>query len=999
MSRVLRRWLSGAITSLVLLAAGSGVARAQRGGIKGTVRDADTKQPIAQAQVTIGSSTVGVLTDAKGEYAIRNVPVGRVELRARTIGYRVSSQVVSVLADSLVQADFDLRESALSLDEIVVTASGNEQDVRSMPSPPTLLTNFDSLADLAPVTNMADALEARTPGVEVLQSSGTLGAGTRIRIRGAGSLSLSNDPIIYIDGVRVDGGASSNTIGVGGQVPSRINDLDPNEIESVEVIKGPSAAALYGTDAANGIINIRTRRGHAGAPVWHAFAEGGSVRETTQWPDNVFGFDTTKTGSLRYGCTLPRISQKLCTQTGGLFSLNPLMSQRPFREGAHAQYGLDVSGGGERLTYFLSADQTGDNGVYHNNDLSRTNLRANFQAAVTPEFDVGVQTGYVQSDLSLPDNDNDALGILGSGLLGSSDTTRQGWGFLLPSQSNLLATQQKLERFTGGTNAEFRPLPWLTMHSTAGIDYSTRFDTRTIEPNQVPFNLTTLQGSRIANTVQTWDYNLKASAQARFRLSSSLTSQTTVGSDYFHSHIETIFASGTKLAAGTNSLAGIGLPSVSEDLTETLTFGVYGEEVIGWRDRVFLTGSLRRDDNSAFGKNFKSILYPKVGASWVLSDESFFPHTPLLSTLRLRASRGVLGLAPGPTDALQYFTPVAVADNGDQVAFTAGNLGNVELKPERVSETELGLDAGLFKDRVNLTLTYYDKLSHDALVSRTLPPSLGSSTSQFFNLGAVGNRGLELGVTGAIYHSSNFSLDVDASVWTNANKLIDLGRDPTGKAIPSIVFGNSQQDRTGFPLGGYWVRPITSYQDLNGDGIIANLTGQPPEVVLDTAFRYIGSPLPTHGWNISPTVTLFHGLRISANFDHRGGNFLYNFTADFRCRVGVCAELNNPKTPLLRQAQMYSDVFLGQPNGYIEPADFTKLRELSISYSLPQSWARRLGSNAVSITVAGRNLHTWTKYTGTDPELNQNGQTILSTADFLTQPPLRAWTFRLNYTF
>ncbi len=985
--------LRGSVLALGLTTAVAGAAWAQHGTVRGTVRDADTMQPLGQAQVTIAGTTIGVLTDAQGRYEIRGVPSGRVDVSARTIGYKIVTQVVNVPMNGDAEADFALKVSALNLDEMVVTASGNEQAARSMPAPPTVF-DMGAIKD-APVTDMTDALNARMPGVQVLPSSGTTGAGTRIRIRGSGSLSLSNEPVMYIDGVRVDNNASSNTIGVGGQVPSRINDLDPEEIESVEVISGPAAAALYGTDAANGIINVRTKRGRSGPAQWHVYAEGGTVADHTNWPDNYFGFDNTKNNGLRYACTLVRVSLGQCTQTGGLFILNPLKNNSPFRTGHHDQYGASVSGGGERVTYFLSTDIMRETGIYLNNDEHRMNLRANVSANLSPDLDVSVQSAFVESNLTLPGNDNNALGILGSGLLGSSDTTKKGWGFLLPSQVYAISTAQRLDRFTGGANGDWRPTTWLSFHSTAGLDYTGRLDQSTIEPNTVPFSVTTLQGSRAANPVGILDVNAKASGQARFRLTATLTSQTTVGVDYFHARAQTILASGQKLAAGTSSLAGIGIPSVGETNLQSTTFGVYGEEVLGWRDKVFVTGSLRQDKNSAFGKNFNAVTYPKVGASWVLSDESYFPKNPAVSTVRLRGAYGILGLAPGATDALQYFTPVAVTDaGGDQVAFTVGSLGNPNLKPERVHETEIGLDAGLLKDRFNATFTYYAKLSHDALIARTLAPSLGVSTSQFYNLGQVSNKGYEFSLTGRAFEANGFALDLGVSAWANANKLVDLGRDPLGKPIPPIVLLRNQQHRVGYPLGGYWVKPVVSFNDANNDGIItAN------EVTLDTAFRYAGSPFPTHGWGLTPTLTLFKAFTVMATFDHRGGNHLYNDTRDFRCRVGVCRELNDPKTPLAVQAQAVADVYLGQPGGYIEKADYTKLRELSITYAAPTSLARKLGAGGISFTLAGRNLHTWTKYSGFDPELNELGQNNFLTDDFLTQPPVRYWTFRVNYSF
>jgi TonB-linked SusC/RagA family outer membrane protein len=979
---------------VALLAASAGAAQAQRGEVRGTVRDAETGQPIAQAHVTVGGAAVGALTDDSGQYHLANVLAGVRVVRVRIIAYRIETRTVTVPAGGEVVADFTLAPSALSLDEMVITATGSEQSAREVPSAISKI-DLGDIVSVAPISDFTDALQARVAGVTVIPSSGTTGAGTRIRIRGSGSVSLSNEPVIYIDGVRVESGASSNSIGVGGQVPSRLNDIDPEEIQSVEIIKGPAAAALYGTDAANGIISITTKRGSPGSAQWRAYYETGTVRNYVRFPDNVFGFDATKASNsvYRYGCTLVRQSQGLCAQTG-LFLLNPLMNDSPFRHGNHGQYGVSVSGGAERLTYFLSGDITNEQGVYANNKVDRVNLRANLTAALSPILDVGIQSGYVHSNLQLPDNDNDALGYLGSGMLGNSDTTRHGWGFLLPSQVAAINTRQSLERFTSGASADLRPFSWLTMHGVAGLDYTTRFDTRTIQPNQVPFNTATLQGSRIADPIQIWDWNAKASAQAKFSLPWSLTSQTTVGVDFFHSRVESIFASGQKLAGGTSSLAGIGIPSVSEDVTESRTLGSYVEEQVGWHNRVYVTGSVRRDDNSAFGKNFNSVTYPKIGASWMLSEERFFPRNPVVSTLRLRAAYGILGLAPGATDALQYFNPVAVTDqSGDQVAFTVGSLGNPDLKPERDHETEVGFDLGLFRDRLNAVFTYYNKDSRDALISRILAPSLGVSTSQFYNLGQVSNKGWEFDLNGRLLGTRDIAVDVDVSAWHNTNKLVDLGHDALGNPIPTIVF-TPQQHKVGYPLGSYFVKKITSFSDANGDGIITS-----NEVTLDTAFSFVGPSQPTKGWGFSPTVTLFQKVRIGATFDHRGGNYLYNLTAEFRCRQGNCAELNDPKTPLARQAQAVSTVYLGQPNGYIEPADFTKLRELSITFIAPESWARAVKARGLSITVAGRNLHTWTKYSGLDPELNEAGQANFTSIDFLTQPPVRYYTARVNLNF
>jgi TonB-dependent starch-binding outer membrane protein SusC len=991
--RMLSAWLAAA----ALAVAPAASAQQGTGTIAGRVTDKANGQPLANVQVTISAGTRGALTAADGRYSIENVTAGQVEVRARYIGFGLGYLTVTVVPGQTATADFSLAPNPIGLEAVVVTASGEQQTVRQIPN---AVTHIDvANVEKAPITNMTDLLNARAAGVTVMQSSGTTGGGTRVRIRGSNSVSLSNEPVYYVDGVRISTDPSSNTVGVGGQVPSRINDLNPEDIESIEVIKGPSAAALYGTAAANGIIQIRTKRGRAGATQWTAYSEGGSAANFTKFPDNVFGFDTTKSlaiqsqAALRFGCTLPRVSLGQCTQTGGLYVQNPLTNESPFRTGSVQRYGVGLSGGNEATTFYISGDYDGENGVYNNNWLNRISLRGNIHNQVRKGLDVSANTGYVTSRLKLPDNDNNALGYLGSGLLGNA-VNPGGWGFLPPDQVASINTRQNIERFTGGLTANAQPYSWLSARVVLGLDFTNRFDQRTFPPNTVFFNSGTIAGSRAADPVQVFNYTTNFSATARRQLSAVVSSNTTVGMQWFREKAITIFASGQKLAAGTSSLAGIGVPSASEDQAEAKTLGFFIDEQVGLRDRLFLNGALRSDKNSAFGKDFGYILYPKIGASWVISEEPFFPQVSLVSSLRLRAAYGQSGLQPGVTDALQYFTPVVVSIAGQDVpAFTVGNLGNSSIKPERTAETELGLDGDFFDERFHLEFTYYNKKSRDALINRPLAPSLGVTTSQFYNLGQVSNKGVEITLTGKILNSPAATWDFTLSAFGNRNRLIDLGKDFLGKDIPTIVFGD-QRHAEGYPLGGFWEKKILGYTDANNDGIITA-----SEIQLDPNFSFVGTPFPTQGASLS-TGFIWHGrIRVTALADYRAGMSNFNLTEQFRCNLNECPAITDPKTSLAEQAKAVAGVFLGDPIGYIEDADFLKLREVAVTYYAPTALAQHLGASSLSFTVSGRNLATWTNYSGFDPELSQIGQSNFSQRDFLTQPPVRYFTARINVTF
>jgi len=271
------------------------------------------------------------------------------------------------------------------------------------------------------------------------------------------------------------------------------------------------------------------------------------------------------------------------------------------------------------------------------------------------------------------------------------------------------------------------------------------------------------------------------------------------------------------------------------------------------------------------------------------------------------------------------------------------------------------------------------------------------STDQFLNLGEVSNKGVEIQLNAQPVNTPNFSWSVTASAWGNRNRLIDLGIDPaTGKKIKPIIFGlggASQRHQEGYPLGGYWDFPYT-FNDANKDGLIA-----PSEVTVGPEQVFQGTPLPTHGGTVSTEVSFLRHFHLYGLLDGRFGNKLDNSTEEFRCLLGICRGRRDPKASLADQARAVATVFNGLETGYFEDAGFIKLREVSLTFFAPETWASRLGASALSVTLTGRNLVTWTSYSGVDPELNDAGQSNFNTADFLTQPPVRYFIARVNLTF
>lgn len=984
------------------------LAAQERGTVAGVVLEAATQRPLAGAQISVAGTQLGTLTNQEGRYIIMNVPAGPREIRVTRIGYAQASQQVTVVGGETVTADFTVTESAVPLEGLIVTATGETQRVRERGNVVGQIPVAE--IDLAPITTMSDVLQGRTAGMVVQRSAGTTGAGSRVRIRGSASASLGNQPLLIIDGIRINEGPNSFSIGIGGQAPSRLEDLNPEEIESIEVLKGPAAAALYGTAAATGVIQVTTRRGRAGPARWNAYSEVGVLQERNEWPGNYLrlGVDTD-TGEI-VGCATFEEAAGWCEPTGETLYWNPLMDRpsnrgghgvsntelgpaSPFRDGNRQKFGLNVTGGSEQITYFLSAETEDESGIFRNNNLDRTSLRANIRSALREDLDVTVTTGWTTSDLQIPWGDNASGGVVGDAITGSvqDDPVRRGYAFASPTDLARLDTRQGLSRLIGSFNGNYRPLDWLSLVATGGLDVLNRHDSQTVPPNTLPLS-DYPEGQRVSNRIEIRNYTATLGATATRALTDRIVSTTSVGTQYHRETFRGTYASGWGLLGGTGSLAGASArPSVNEQNEEIIMVGAYGQQQFAFDDRFFLTGAIRGDDNSAFGADFGLIWYPSLSASWVMSEEGWFPASDVLNSVRLRGAVGRSGLRPGFRQAITYYTPVAatVENRVDQPAFTVGGVGDPDLSPEISTEFEGGFDLGLFNDRLGLEFTYYDKTSREALVARRLAPSLGMTTTRFENVGTVENRGVEVLANARLLDVPTARWNARVSVGTNRNRMTEMDGDP-------IIFGlaSGQQHRVGYPLGGYWVPRIEIVNDNPEGGILA-----PWDVAVTDTAEYAGTPFPTRNISVGSDLTLWNTVRVSGLLEHQGGHTLWSGTDEWQCVFLICEDLNNPNASLEEQARGIGTYWYFTWWGYLEDASFWKLRELSLTFMAPDTWAQRLRLDGVSLTLSGRNLATWTNYTGLDPEVNFAGQDNFTTADFQSTPPVRHFTARVNVNF
>jgi len=674
-----------------------------------------------------------------------------------------------------------------------------------------------------------------------------------------------------------------------------------------------------------------------------------------------------------------------------------------------------VSGGSDVTKYFVSGDYDNDHGLYANNYQTKNNGRANIQATPNSRTDFSINAGYLQSRLDLNQNDNNEFSPIGSAELGApvNDATH-GYAFLTPAEANQLIVTQDLERFTGGATGNFRPTGWLTFTGVGGIDVSNRNDFLLYPVGAIPGALSAndVTGTAASNPFQTSVYTAQFSATAQYQPASSIHGTSTVGTQYTNTVIRGTEAAGFGLIAGTGSVAGTTNQFAATQVgnNQVVDVGYYAQQQFGWRDKVFLTAALRLDDNSSFGQVYTPSFYPSFSGSWVIGEEPWFPKGAIVSSLRLRTAYGFSGQHPGFQQAQTFYNGVTafVPGVGEEPGVTLGNIGNGGLKPERSGEFEAGFDAGFWHDRLNFQATGYSKATTNALVAVNLAPSIGGVnfsegnsaaglSTRFENLGQVDNRGLEMSLTANLIRGRNTRFDVTINQSYNVNKVITLGPGISPIFFDGPLGSNTQVIKPGLPLGA-WYQPSYTFSDANHDGII-----EPNEVDVASAASFQGNRDPAQFLSVNPQLTVFKYFRISTLFDRQSDVVDYNISEELRCAdIENCQWDYDPHSSLKDQARIVA-FDNGSQNGFLEDGSFWKWRELSVRATAPDEWTHRLRVSSLSLTIAGRNLRTWTKYTGVDPETNSTpgltGAAAFAQQEFATQPLVRYWTGRFDITF
>jgi TonB-linked SusC/RagA family outer membrane protein len=1000
-------------------------AQVGTGTVTGRVTDGSTGGPVAQARVLLEGTTNGTLTADNGSFTLRQLPAGSLTLVVSRVGYEQQKVTVTLSAGGSGTADVVLKQAAFSLSAVVATATGQQKKVELANATATINVG-EKMAEL-PAANMGQLLSGRAAGVQVV-TTGETGGGSRIRIRGQSSLSLSNNPVVIIDGVRVTGNSGSSAIGVGGATPSRLDDINPEEIESIEVVKGPSAATLYGTEAAAGVINITTKRGRAGKTQYTVYSENGLINDPRQGSYPLLYYGWGQRGATQGQCRLQDRLSGACTRFDSLSSGNVLNSAElsPIASGNRQQYGFQASGGSDRVQFFASAEREAETGIYEMpayeqerlrtergvsslpieqtrpNALERTNLRLNMTAQLASRATLQVSSGFVQSSQRLPQNNDNANGLMVAAMGGLWRTDLRDSrgvdlrGFRVYPIGDVLSrtTSQDINRFINSAQLRWEPTDWLVARANVGYDLTDRVDKGINLFDQGIFVQPNRSGGISEARTSITQGTVDLGGTATFRLTDWLGSKTSFGTQYISNRFEQTNATAEAMPPGGTQISAGAIRNAGAALDETRTLGYYVEQQFSFNERLFVTAGVRRDAASAFGSEARGVWYPKVGASWVASDEGFFPQFDFVDVLRLRATYGASGQIPGTTDALRFFDafPATISGGGDAPSVSIGALGNANLRPEYSAEFEGGFDLTLWQGKTNFEFTYYNKKTTDALISRRIAPSLAGVTARFENIGDVRNSGLELVFNQRLLDNKWIYADLAINGSTNRNELITLG-----EGVSPIPSGNrnTQLNAPGFPLFGLWGNRYT-YADTNGDGILAA-----NEMTYESQASFIGPTYPTREFAFSPTVELLdRKLRINAQFDRKWGMLKLNNTLRHMCQGGQsCRGLYDATAPLELQAASRAINDRGFLTGFYEDGSFTRFRELSVSYTMPESWARSLRASRWNVVLTGRNLAVWTPFTGLDPETTVGNSDTRGNEEFFSTPPMRTWTFRMNFSF
>ncbi|MFL5551370.1 MAG: TonB-dependent receptor domain-containing protein, partial [Gemmatimonadaceae bacterium] len=719
-------------------------AQQATGTVTGRVTDAAIGRGLPDVQVTVNGTRIGAITGPNGEYTITGVPVGARSITVRRIGYQATTQPVTVTAGTATNVDVALLVTAVNLSEVVVTGTGTATEKRKVGT--NIATVDSALISRAQAVTVDQAMQGKIPGAQITQNSGSPGGGgISVRLRGVNSFISGSDPLYIVDGVIVDNESGQLAdLGTRSNPQNRLADLNPSDIEHIEIIRGAAAAALYGSRANNGVVQIFTKRGNIGRPRFTSTSRWSTSELREQQPFNFYPFDVNGLPTARFN------------YQDDIFHRAPSWEQN-----------LTVEGGNDQTRYFVSGNFANEDGIMRSTSSRRTGARINLQQQLSSRLVANVTSNYVSTNNQLQAfGEQNDYGIMGSLFFAPTNVDFrpvQGIYPLPPALGTnpLLAIDrirnpQTIERFIGSTKLSWTPLTNLLVDYTIGVD-NVGFEQRQFVPRNAVLGTTPLvtgrsqsvfENNRVINQDGVSSYN--------WHPGSSLEMRTTGGFNYTSQRVRITQATANGLAPVGELVSAGSVFSAAQTDVELRTLGFYAQQEAAFNDRLFLAAAVRYDASSTFAPSERWQAFPKLSASYVALDG----RPGALNSLRLRSAIGWAGSQPGILNAYSQFISYTQFPFAGRPGFVNDvTFGNPSLKNERAREWELGADAGFLGGRVSTELTYYNRVVSDLLFFRPLATSTGFSR-QFYPIGNMSNKGIELGL-----HTTN--VDAPNLQWTS----------------------------------------------------------------------------------------------------------------------------------------------------------------------------------------------------------------------------------------
>ncbi len=971
-----------------LLALPSLLSAQATGSITGQIVDAMNGEALSGAQVSIEGTQLGALSDQRGRFLILQVPAGTHNVRVTYIGFASQTVVAQVTSGQAFEANFQLQVSAIALDEVVVTGTAGAVEKRKVGSSMATM-NMEQVQDKMPIQDFGTALQARIPGVRSVGTVGGVGASRELSIRGTASFELDQRPVIYIDGIRVDGNqyewgsmASATCCAFsGGAGEDRLSDLNPADIERIEVLKGAAAATLYGSEASNGVIQIFTKRGRSNSPP--------QFTANTSWGLNRLRENIQTTYNPRF------------RGPDGFQAWDA--NETLIENGLIGTMDLSAQGGGEDVTYFVSGAYNFEEGSVKPNWMKRGNLRMNLRWVASDKFTFAINSAYSRNKVLSLQSGNNWMSLLGNAVLGNPRTATEeepyGEPWLSVNSIKKVDTFDDTNRWTGGITTTYTPASWFSNKLTFGMDNVDEEKARLLPFGEYYTYVGTVGernlGYRRARTL-TADYL----GTMNFDPIMGIGQEFAFGAQGFWETGSNQMATGRGFAGpGVTTVGGAAITFGDEEFVETVNVGLFAQDRFSWRDKLFTTVGLRVDGNSAFGENYGLKAYPKIDMAYQVSQDDYLPE--VISNLKVRGAVGQAGKFPGAFDQFRTFSPTTVLN--DLAGVSPSNPGNADLKPETTTEFEGGFDAGFFEDKIGVSFTYYYARTKDALLEINLPPSEGFSDQRLENAGEIENQGWELSINTTPINTSEFRWSVDLNMDANENKILDLGEQANYRTVQfkdgkggfrtdSVLYLGGHE--VGYPIRSQWTRMIDGYDPATNSHSRTDYN------------VYAGPVLPTFTASLANTFS-YNDFRLYALVSMEEGAVFSNGDRSYRVRQGGGDEYlglfdfnnldeNGNPSPTMASDSILDYFTLYSPR---DSRDHIRLREVSLSYSLPMDFTNRFGFGRTIMTLSGQNLYWWDDCNCMDPNMQYAGGSSFNQSGFLAMPQSRKFLFSIRTGF